>query len=1502
VSLCRCVFVSVHQFFLHRILFSYLIYFHNVATQAPISGLTAVTFIITSAASPAAFAQVIPGLTLPQPGTMVMPTAAFSPLMIKGVNIHPDNALMFDFVMDEGDTHYNPEQFKEESRRLIRYFMASLTVPQEQMWVNLSPYEQNRIIPDTFGQTEMGRDLLAQDYMLKQLTSSLMYPEDGLGKKFWKRVRKLAKERYGTTDIPMDTYNKIWIVPETARIYEHEKGAFVVESRLKVMLEEDYLALAANQGRTDHGIGDVKTEELRSQKDVTLPIVRELLIPEIEREVNEGKIFANLRQIHNAMILAKWYKDLIKEDYDEDAKEVLPRRYFSGGIDPTGADYTMQGVQPGKEGSGRVATAGFKAPGDQSSGEKTSDTAQAVSTSKIEGEHAMLTVSFKHNSEQKQVQINEELIRFIAQKINDKIIFAKGFFEIEKFRIADFDKNVSAVVKEDTIFINKARLGQLINGGDIGPIVIIKRGMGEYETATENKISREEWEQILKDSGQKPLQEIKLERSKVSLSDQLISLITERIYEKLALSEGNGISRITSAPFTKDIGAVAVGETAVINEDVAGQFFQGEQPSWHPVVRVSSVLAGELGQADWEEIIKNLTPVLPENADENGRPVEDSYSDEITEDVMNVLRNPKSLDTKMIYGVHYFKAVALPVSIDVLRILHSNAGITLIVNKNNLDKIEKNKHVDSVLQAEAEQQDRDDKAQWAARVMGQEAADGASMSQNLEQMRRKLDYMQSRYNVSMFDLWTTLPRDSVFKGLRSEIFEISRAVIREYEKSDAAPLSRGIAEAYVVVANAFAPDDASVRGANQQMTTALTRFDTVAQKTGNDPIMMNYKTEAANGLVKAVYQYHQLIKDHPQWLEEGAQPADGMDESGAGVDEAQPKDGLYFIFGTGVNGASIKGGKDYTDDGRIQELGHVLVWDAKLGKWVFYAKNFGKFPELKDGDYYFGDKHGGKNMAIRAAREQWGFDLLKEGTKFQENLSDITTPEQLSAFLSKKESELDETEQRLQAFLSNSMNELVSEASENDPQSPARAFVEEDGFDKGLALSAFVAHYQNDSIVENIVLGSGIGEHFGGEVFLEAVRGGLRQGLTEAGVDSRRIEVILKGLVRSRMDWERELAGTKLTPEDIRSLQDKGETGDSNDWLSANLSIGGTKIGSGLSDISGTISGKAEIGWKKYYSYTSDAIVQALVDQIEFLAKRLETDNKDVSLIKKIGIAFAGPLDSETGVVGTPDPCPNLPFDNFNLRKALRAEIAKREGLKDLSENLIIEIKNDAKAAATGEASSPKGSLIEKADAAQMTELKPGQVPQNRTVFAVRNSDGSVEYGIIGGMTGKPGSALTQYVLKISKGRMELFHEVGNSEGGAPRQESVFEIDDARISPDSVRAMLEGGLNDIGGGDKQNKKVCVQMSAGLLEKISSEQQGLSWAIDYHEEGYNIATTMVFEAASDGALTPVVRSEAENRQRLADTAQLAQAQTEVLNLEIHKVLSNRRGFKSNQSND
>ena len=42
-------------------------------------------------------------------------------------------------------------------------------------------------------------------------------------------------------------------------------------------------------------------------------IVREIIIPAIEKEVNEGKSFAAVRQVYGAEIMATWFKKTLRE-------------------------------------------------------------------------------------------------------------------------------------------------------------------------------------------------------------------------------------------------------------------------------------------------------------------------------------------------------------------------------------------------------------------------------------------------------------------------------------------------------------------------------------------------------------------------------------------------------------------------------------------------------------------------------------------------------------------------------------------------------------------------------------------------------------------------------------------------------------------------------------------------------------------------------------------------------------------------------------------------------------------------------------------------------------------------------------------------------------------------------------------------------------------------------------------------------------------------------------
>lgn len=247
---------------------------------------------------PYAFSEVN---SLPGPPQILSAGIAYDPPCLRGLKTYPDDPLKFDFIIARGGENLSPDALKEESRLLIRYFLSGLAIPDNDFWVNLSPYEHDRMITDELGMTDMGAGMLSQDYVLKQMASSLTFPDSPLGKKFWDKAYAKAREAFGANNIPLNTFNKIWIVPQRAVIYQDSEKVIIGEARLKVMMEEDYAALSAKG-------------EGRGVNKVSSSVMKEVVLPQIEKEVNEGKNFAELRQIYHSLILAVWFKQKLREN------------------------------------------------------------------------------------------------------------------------------------------------------------------------------------------------------------------------------------------------------------------------------------------------------------------------------------------------------------------------------------------------------------------------------------------------------------------------------------------------------------------------------------------------------------------------------------------------------------------------------------------------------------------------------------------------------------------------------------------------------------------------------------------------------------------------------------------------------------------------------------------------------------------------------------------------------------------------------------------------------------------------------------------------------------------------------------------------------------------------------------------------------------------------------------------------------------------------------------
>lgn len=211
-------------------------------------------------------------LGLPEPKQLLKPSADYSTPVLKGLRFNDINSFDLEFIVDTEDQR---KVSAKEANLLLRYFMAALTVPEDELWVNLSPYEQNKIIPDKLAVTDLGKEMLAQDYILKQLSSSLTHPDTELGRDYWSSVGAIHESSAN------QALGKVWIKPDKSVVYENGNIVYISEATLKVVAEDS------------SGLGS--------------------MLASIEEDVNLGNNFTKLRQVYHSILLAVWFKQKFKE-------------------------------------------------------------------------------------------------------------------------------------------------------------------------------------------------------------------------------------------------------------------------------------------------------------------------------------------------------------------------------------------------------------------------------------------------------------------------------------------------------------------------------------------------------------------------------------------------------------------------------------------------------------------------------------------------------------------------------------------------------------------------------------------------------------------------------------------------------------------------------------------------------------------------------------------------------------------------------------------------------------------------------------------------------------------------------------------------------------------------------------------------------------------------------------------------------------------------------------
>ena len=207
----------------------------------------------------------------------------------------------FNLIIDKGSLITKQEsQIQEASKQLLQFFRIGLALSNDKFWVNLRPDDSSRIIDQDLERTDVGKILLEADLQLKKDLAAFTSPATAQGKLYWTRLYEKSAELFGEKDVEIPTITRPWIVPGEIIIGLSGNSAFIYKATMKVMLERDYLKTSSQQEFSD--------PKVRQLNEYSSDLIKRLILPELNRQVNSGEKYSALRQVYYSLILSQWFK------------------------------------------------------------------------------------------------------------------------------------------------------------------------------------------------------------------------------------------------------------------------------------------------------------------------------------------------------------------------------------------------------------------------------------------------------------------------------------------------------------------------------------------------------------------------------------------------------------------------------------------------------------------------------------------------------------------------------------------------------------------------------------------------------------------------------------------------------------------------------------------------------------------------------------------------------------------------------------------------------------------------------------------------------------------------------------------------------------------------------------------------------------------------------------------------------------------------------------------
>lgn len=207
----------------------------------------------------------------------------------------------------------------------LTWFLVGLSLPNHKFWVNLNPWEPDRVIDAALGRTDVGRVMLEADFQMKKDFSKHNNPcESEIGQDYRdlldEKRRELVGECMDAHPDDIDSVDNVffaaatryWIVPDQITAHGDGDELYVADATLGIFSEPVYerstLEIANQPGSLSQASRECLAEAAKEYGRYAKEREEEMILPLVVGEVNESSAYSDLRQVYASLALAQWYK------------------------------------------------------------------------------------------------------------------------------------------------------------------------------------------------------------------------------------------------------------------------------------------------------------------------------------------------------------------------------------------------------------------------------------------------------------------------------------------------------------------------------------------------------------------------------------------------------------------------------------------------------------------------------------------------------------------------------------------------------------------------------------------------------------------------------------------------------------------------------------------------------------------------------------------------------------------------------------------------------------------------------------------------------------------------------------------------------------------------------------------------------------------------------------------------------------------------------------------